>query len=153
MEEDLIDVAKPTDPPPHGCGVDHPWTRGADQVGPQEQSDDTDAGDADHPQGDAPSEDRQEPGRAYTGSSHPRFHITRCQFPETQNLLVSQCADSPMLSPSCRCASHYPPRETGHQRRESLILCLRRAEGLNARKCRVDHTTEEEASLEPPREQ
>ena len=22
-------------------------------------------------------------------SSHPRFHITRCQFPETQNLLVS----------------------------------------------------------------
>ena len=36
-------------------------TRGMEEVVPQVQSDDTDAGDADHAQGDAPSKDRQGP--------------------------------------------------------------------------------------------
>ena len=47
------------------------------EVGPQVQCDDTDAGDADHAQGDAPSEDRQEPGCAHTGQQvgEPDQHL------------------------------------------------------------------------------
>ena len=49
------------------------WRR----FGPRVQSDDTDAGDADHAPGDAPSEDRQEPGSAYTGQQvgEPHQHL------------------------------------------------------------------------------
>ena len=48
-----------------------------EEVGPQVHSDDTDAGDADHAQGGAPSEDRQEPGCAYTGQQvgEPHQHL------------------------------------------------------------------------------